>query len=340
MTAARPLLSIVGPTATGKTGLALWAAAQFDNGTEILSADSRQIYQHMSIATGADIPANFVAVDDHWQSSDGQIRLFGISKILPTESWSAYDFIRLAHGVIANSWSKNHLPILVGGTGLYHQLLWRPEHFQTDFHTLHGAHIRPDVREKAESLSVEELQNWAAKADQDHFDQLNHSDRSNPRRLVRLIEKALFEQEKKQSAGIENSLPSLAPPIRQLTIGLSAPIEFLEAAIAERVRQRIQSGAIPETERLIANFSELEWKSPAFSATGYRELRSYIEGIIDLPTATEQWVHREVRYAKRQFTWWKKYGAAEWFDVSKPKGLDQAQQKIADWIRTFTQEEK
>src|SRR5258708_29898680 len=74
---------------------------------------------------------------------------------------------------------------------------------------------------------------------------------------------------------------------------------------------------IDEVQKLIANYSDEEWKMPAFTSTGYKEVRAYLEGTLSKEQMEELWLRRELNYAKRQITWWKKYGNAQWFDVSE-----------------------
>jgi tRNA dimethylallyltransferase len=325
------IFSIVGPTATGKSQLALELATTalrlarergiiFD-GVDIISADSRQVYKGMDVGTGADLPVDFLAVEgakhglpyDFWQKN--QVRLHGLAIILPTTDWSVSHFQKLVQSVISQPAASKRLVFLVGGTGLYHlQALIQDPQLQIP--------PNPQVRQKAAVLSLSELQAWLAELSLEKWQSLNQSDRANPRRLVRAIEVSMAVSQDSVLNQLKNSHQTTTKH-RAQTLGLTGPVEFLQSQIASRVIERFTKGMIPEVEKLIANYSDEEWKLPAFSAMGFKEVRAFLEGVGTAEEVLARWTLREVQYAKRQLTWWKKQTEIEWFDVSS-----------ADWHET------
>jgi tRNA dimethylallyltransferase len=311
------LLSIVGPTATGKTNLALQLIEPLLKNfsrVDVISADSRQVYAGMEIGTGVDLPTDL---------ANERVLLHGTSFLKPTEEWSVAHFQDFARPIIEASWKAGGIPIIVGGTGLYHQQL-----FTTDPHL----HIPPneEVRQRAATSTLLQLQEWLQKVAPGKFAQMNDSDRQNPRRLVRAIELALSPAPAETHA---HASPVTEPPAYDhLFVGLTAPKEFIEAKITQRVDERLNHGMIEEVTRLRANYTDPDWKLPAFSATGYKEVRAYLEGTLEYEQMRELWTRREVQYAKRQLTWWKKAKDITWFDVSET-GLESAFSFLVDKLK-------
>jgi len=332
------LLSIVGPTATGKSQLALKLppilASDF-HFFDLISADSRQVYEGMAVGTGADVPVDFQRLTTDPESVEtfaepyfkkDTIRIHGISIRRPDQDWSVAQFREFAQKTMQSSWQENGLPILVGGTGLYHQ-----HAFSTD----QQMDVPPNeaVRAHAERISFANLQRWLKELDAAKFEALNNSDRHNPRRLIRAIEIILAQN----APAAEKKVTKLAAldqvTLEQLIIGLTDSTEQITQHIKDRIKSRLGTGMLEEVQQLIANYDEEVWREPAFSATGYKEVRAYLEDKIDYQQMQELWLRHEVQYAKRQFTWWKKQAGVEWFQISEA-GWEQAAIKIAqEWVR-------
>jgi tRNA dimethylallyltransferase len=289
-------ISIIGPTAVGKTEIALQLTElpflkQKFSGFDLISADSKQVYQGMEIITGADIPEQMKA----------DVSLFGVSMIKPNEEWSLSHFRKFGQEILNQSWSNNHLPIIVGGTGLYHRFLFSADEV---------IDLKPltEVREKAEFLTVLEMQNWLKSVNEQHFNNMNYSDQNNPRRLVRAIEVALTPAKStKQSSILKN--------YRNFTLGIIDSLTTIEQKIIQRVKQRLKTGAIQEVANLLT-LDPLPTKQ-ALSAAGVKEIEQLINGQATEFEVIEHWSRRELQYAKRQITWWKKYSQAQWFNREK-----------------------
>lgn len=273
------LLIICGPTATGKTEIAV-ALAKKLNG-ELISADSRQVYRGMDIGTGKDkdkidVPIHLLDVVD------------------PNEEFSVSHWVGLAREAISNIVSRNALPIVVGGTGLYIQALVHPPDTMN---------IPPDkhLREKLKGALVSDLQGMIDPA---ILQSMNQSDRQNPRRLIRKIE----------IAGDTKTLKKQKKEFDALIIGLTAPLPILFDRIDERVDARLRQGMEAEVARLVKEYGR---NNPSMSALGYRSL--------------EHWKQDEYAYAKRQLTWFRKQKDIVWFDVTKTDYVAKMTERILSW---------
>ena len=313
-------MTIVGPTACGKTERALEVARLLMKekkvtGVDIVSADSRQVYKGLEILTGADVPEGFEAVtlplaqyDSYKPQSgllyflnvDDSVRIFGISMIAPADEWSLAHFVNYSREVIQKSWSNGRQPILVGGTGLYHK------HLFSDDST---PQIPQDLifRKKAEKLSVENLQQWLAEIDSMRLDQMNESDRENPRRIIRAIEVATWQKKHGDSPHGESKSsesPIIWSQVENQVEFLTAPLEIIKERIEQRVQRRFISGAVEEVQDLLE--LNLPDSSPVLTTLGVPEIRQYLDGSISADDCKKLWSLHEFQYAKRQLTWWKK----------------------------------
>ncbi|HLD24403.1 MAG TPA: tRNA (adenosine(37)-N6)-dimethylallyltransferase MiaA [Patescibacteria group bacterium] len=227
------LLIISGPTATGKTKFAAHLARRFDG--ELISADSRQVYRGMDLTTGKD------RVD---------VPTWGYDVVDPDEEFSVSHWVKLAKRAISDIQSRNKLPIVVGGTGLYIKALLEP---------LQTINIPPNkkLRKKLQKLLVNALQKMISRGD------MNDSDWNNPRRLIRKIEVLNFKRgplAKQQGVPLSN--------YDSLIIGLTAPIAKLDARIDERMMARKAAGI---EEEIVALRSKYRANLPAMSAINLNE---------------------------------------------------------------------
>jgi tRNA dimethylallyltransferase len=343
------IISIVGPTATGKTDLALFLAEELlswgnegkdsdisidianikpsISGINIISADSRQVYQGLEISTGADIPENFEAVEPqkhqtntypYFTDPQHNINIHGVSIINPNQDWSLAHFVKMAQQIIQKGIEDNYLTIVVGGTSLYHSRLF-------DNNLDIKIKPNPKIRNKAEKMTLAELQNWLRKINPSKLSQMNQSDINNPRRLIRTIEIGLspknINNEKKEAQKFDFT------DIQQLMIGLKINLKILEAKIKSRVKKRWEKGSEDEIQKAITRFPQPDL--PAMSATGVKEIADYLMHKTDQKKLLELWALHEYQYAKRQITWWKKYPQVEWFDATDK----QLQNKTQDWLK-------
>lgn len=314
------LLTIVGPTATGKTAFAWQIAAFFwqhyQQPCDLISADSRQVYQGLEVVSGLDLPQQSHPEGDCFRVD--QHRLWGVTMLKPTEEWSVAHFNQLVERVTTESWREHRLPIIVGGTGLYSELS-----MTTDPQLV----IPPDVelRDRAEGLSLVELQVWVQREASSRWAAMNESDRANPRRLVRALEIARHKV-------VSSPVKTVKKDVSELVIGINAPIEYIEEKIAARVRERWQTGALPEITRL-QMLAEDNPHLPALSSTGVKQVLAYLNDQATTEQAQAAWITSERQYAKRQITWWKKRPQVEWFAVDQANWQALAMSRIDTWYQ-------
>lgn len=329
----RKLLIICGPTATGKTALALFLAKKFHG--DILSADSRQVYKGMDIVTGKDLPIDakrktlaFAKASasrqngkiSYWEARSG-VRIWLVDLVEPAESFSVSQWVRAAQKVIRNLWKGKKLPIVVGATGFYIKAL---------LDGIETIDVPPNekLRKKLRNRKTEELLEMLRKVDYQRVTSLNESDRKNPRRLIRAIEVAFWQKRHK--------LPNrkkLKADI--LMVGLTAPRDILYKRIDERVEERLKQGALDEVGKLLAR--RISWDNESMTGTGYRQLKPYFNGRITLNEAIERWKIAEHQDIKKQMTWFKKDKGIRWFDITKSNWRTDVEKLVGNW---YTRNEK
>lgn len=199
------LLIVCGPTAAGKTKLAITLAKKFNG--ELVNADSRQVYHGLDALTGKD------------RSQDVPIWLYDV--IDADEEFSVAHFVRLATRAIDNIYARGMVPIVVGGTGFYLRAL------TTSIETI-AVPPNPELRKTLRATSIEILEQQLRRIDPKRWGALNDSDRKNPRRLIRAIE----------VASSSKHIPLVKPKYDAFWIGLTAPLPVLKQRILERVAAR------------------------------------------------------------------------------------------------------
>jgi tRNA dimethylallyltransferase len=272
------LLIISGPTATGKTTLAVKIAKEFNG--ELISADSRQIYRGMDIGTGKDHPENTV--------------IHFIDIIDPDRSFSVAQYRQLAVAKIKEIQSRGKLPIVVGGTGQYIDSIINP-------HPTFSVKPNRILRFFLNKLPTGTLQKIYRFLDYKKYSLLNNSDRNNPRRLIRKIEIKLSP--KKYLSSNKNSDDILY-------ISLTAPNQFLYGRIDNRVQNRLKLGLIDEINNLLKTYS---WSDPGLNTLAYKEFATGFDQI-----NIDHWRFDEHAYARRQKSWFKKITPITFIDITKP----------------------
>ena len=291
MTVAPPLLVIAGPTATGKTGLSIAiAAALGDEGVpaEIISADSRQVYRGLDIGT-AKAPVG----------ERRGIRHHGLDLVEPDEPFTVADFAAHARGALA-AIPAGGLAILVGGTGLYLRAVARGIATESLPHDADlRAGIEADLERDGLAALVERLRHVApARA--------AAIDLRNPRRVVRALEVAELAGDVQPPAPL-----GYAGPVAW--IGLDLDRASHRDWIARRARGQFEAGLIEEARALRERFDP---SLPAFSAIGYREAWSVLDGEATVERAIAADALRNVAFAKRQRTWFRAEPGIDWLDVA------------------------
>ncbi|HEY0743770.1 MAG TPA: tRNA (adenosine(37)-N6)-dimethylallyltransferase MiaA [Chryseosolibacter sp.] len=283
----KTLLVIAGPTAVGKTDLAILLAKQLK--TEIISADSRQFFREMEIGTAKPSATALQEASHHFINSHSI-----------TETYDAAQFAKDAHSLLTKIFEYRDVCILCGGSGLYIKAVC--EGFD-DIPAI-SDDIRQSLIMKYESHGIEWLQAEMKKADPEYYEVL---DRHNPHRLIRALEVKI---------GTGKSLSSFFakeksnPNFNTLKIGLELPRDLLYEKIDKRMDLMIGHGLFEEAKALI-NFREHQ----ALQTVGYKEIFDYLDGQYDLEEAIRLLKRNSRRYAKRQLTWFKKDKEFVWFDA-------------------------
>lgn len=277
------------------------------------------------------------------------IKLWGLDLVKPDQPFDVTAFTTIAHTLIQEIQSRNKLPIIVGGTGFYIRSLLKP---QASF----GVPTNPQLRKNLELQSIESLQNQLKQLDLTKFNSMNHSDRNNPRRLIRAIEVAesrIQNPEFRIQKGIKGSLKMLSDQkfsifnfqfsnnsqilnakYQILHIGLTAPKEVLTERIQNRVLARIEAGAEAEVKALITK--GYSWTLPSLSALGYKEWRQYLEGTITRSELINLWIRHEIQYAKRQLTWFRKEPNIQWLAIETENYIEKATEFVRQWVNELS----
>ncbi|MBI2451434.1 MAG: tRNA (adenosine(37)-N6)-dimethylallyltransferase MiaA [Parcubacteria group bacterium] len=289
------LIVILGPTASGKTELAIQLAKKFSG--EIISADSRQIYKGMNI--GASKPSKDKGKG--YKVEGVPHYLFDVVK--PNQSFTVAEYKNLALKAIKNILKKGGVPILVGGTGLY---------IQAVVDNLKIPKIRPDqkLRKKLEAqIKKSGLEKIYQKLIALDPEAAKFIDPKNPRRIIRALEVILKTKKPFSSQRQKGRLL-----FDVLEIGLSKPKKNLEKRIEKRLMEQFNQGLVEEAEYLFKKYK----KSPVLlSVIGYKEIAEYFQGKTTLQETFDLINKNTQKYAKRQMTWFKKDKKINWIKSRK-----------------------
>ena len=278
------ILAVLGPTSSGKSDLAVLLAQKFNG--EIISADSRQVYRGLDIATGKVTEEEMLGIPHH---------LLDVAE--PAEQYTVSHFKRDAEKVIDEILSRGKLPILCGGTGQYADAV--TENFITP-----AAPPDMKLRLELEAKNTDELFSELKKLDPARAEKI---DRHNPRRLVRAIEIA-------RSLGIVPEIPDIPKKYDALKIAIAVDKEILDARIEQRLEKRLKQGMIEEAKKLREN--GLTFERMKDLGLEYRYLAEYLEGKITEEKMKEEIFFKDRQYAKRQMTWLKRDAKIHWFELS------------------------
>ena len=279
------LLIIAGPTAVGKTKLSIELAQYFNS--EILSVDSRQIYEELNIGVARPDPKELRIVPHHFIGN----------KSIHTP-YSAGDFEKESLSVLNTLFEKHNLIVVVGGTGLYIKAL--TDGLDT-FPAVSDA-LREDLNVLHKTKGLEILLDELKEKDPEYFEVV---DRKNPRRVIRALE--IIRTTGSKFSSMRQGLPAKRP-FSAIKLGLTEERATLYDKINRRVDQMILQGLIEEAKTLLPYR-----KLSALQTVGYSEIFSYLEGEISKDEAIELIKKNTRNYAKRQLTWFKKDKGFEWF---------------------------
>ena len=277
-----PLIVIEGPTASGKTALAIELARRLD--TEIISADSRQVYRHMDIGTAKPSSSELEAVPHHL-----------ISIIEPSQSYNVGLFCEDAGKLVELLHSQGRIPIVCGGTGMYVAGLLKGIFPQPEI----PAQIRHDIRQRMAAEGTERLYGELREADPEFAEKISPNDRQRIQRGLEIW----------AATGISISEHWRRQEREQIYVAyrilLDPPRKELYARINRRMEQMLAAGLADEIKRLL----ELGYDehSPGLSSLGYREFLPWLRNSASLQECTSLAAQHSRNYAKRQYTWYRKH---------------------------------
>lgn len=280
------LISIIGPTAIGKTALSIELSKAFN--TQIISSDSRQFYKEMSIGTAVPSKDELSQAKHHF-----------IQHISIEDNYSVGDFERDAIAKLEELFKENKVVIMVGGSGLYVNAVTKGLDNFPDIEEKIRIQLNKELKEKG----LTHLQNTLEKLDPKAYKTIAID---NPRRVTRALEVCL------QSGKPYSSFLSQKKPKRNfkvVTVGLMADREIIYSRINNRVDKMIEMGLLNEAEKLYSKKG-----LNALETVGYKELFNFFEEKYDLDTAIAEIKKNTRRFAKRQLTWFKKNEETKWFD--------------------------
>lgn len=283
------LLTVVGPTAIGKTSLAIDLALHF--GTEIISCDSRQFFKEMSIGTAVPSSEELAQVKHHF-----------IQHKSIFDTYSVGDFERDAITLLKELFKQHNVVIMVGGSGLYADTV---VYGLDDFPEV-SPEIRNELNELYQKQGITYLQTRLKDLDPIQYTQM---DVQNPQRMMRALEVCIASG--KPYSSFLNKKETLRD-FTNITIGLTAEREVVYNRINERVELMLENGLLIEAQTLFPHK-----KLNALQTVGYRELFNFFEGKTSLDFAIEEIKKNTRRFAKRQYTWFHKNKDINWFEINQ-----------------------
>lgn len=275
--AAAPLVVIVGPTASGKTALAVDLAMRYEG--EIICADSRTVYKGMDIGTAKPTPEERQSVP-HW----------GLDLVEPNERFTASDFQQYAREKIAEIRGRGKVPFLVGGTGLYVDGVL----FDYEF----GSDADHALRDHLEKYSINELHDYCKN---NNINLPKNS--SNKRYIIRAIEQKSINNRRK-----------VQPLKNAIIVGIATDRNELRTRIELRAEQLLQSGVVEEAKKLGNKYG---WNSEAMTGNIYKLIHQYVEGNLNLSEVKQRFIIKDWQLAKRQLTWLRRNQFIKWMSLEE-----------------------
>ena len=286
------LITIIGPTAIGKTSLSIALAQHF--GCEIISCDSRQFFKEMKIGTAVPSEDELAAAPHHFIQNKS---IF--------DKYSVGDFEKEALEKLDELFAKNNIQIMVGGSGLYVDAVLKGF---DEFPDIEDG-VRTEINSKFDALGIEFLQHKLQELDPNYYNKLekeNPQTLQNPQRMKRFVEVCIGSGLPYSGfIGKRNSKRNFTPII----IGLESDREIMYDRINQRVELMFEAGLVEEVKQLLPHKDR-----NALQTVGYRELFDYFEEKCTLEFAAAQIKQNTRRFAKRQMTWFKRTENAIWFD--------------------------
>ena len=304
------VVAIGGPTATGKTALSVALARQFNG--EVINADSMQVYRGLSVGTAKATEEERAGVCHHL-----------LDFLNPEEPYSVAEFVEMAAGLIPQITGRGHLPLVVGGTGLYitsllHGIAFAPQRSDPE--------LREELQQEAEEQGAQALYERLRQIDPEYAAKVHPN---NLPRVIRALEVFRLTG-RKMSEEQRQSRPE-TPPYRSLCLCLTYRDRAeLYRRIDLRVDKMLELGILEEAETVWLHKAEYR---TAAQAIGYKEFFPYFEGTRSLAACTAALKQATRRYAKRQLTWFRHQNDARWLYVDEEDAFGRAAELIQDFLQ-------
>lgn len=291
------LISIVGPTAAGKTGFALELARKFR--APVISADSRQVYKGMDIGTAKPRPEEIEGIPHYF-----------FDEIEPSHSISAGEFGDRVDALLDELFTQQFLVLLVGGSGFYLQAVWEglnefpevaPEIRETLNREMEEGGLEPLVQE----LKTSDPATWAS------------IDRKNPVRVIRALE--IFRATGEPISTFRTGPEKKEKNYRDIKLGLTMDRPVLYDRINHRVDMMMAHGLLDEVRGLLEKYGD---EAPGLQSVGYIELVAYLKGECSLEEAVRLIKRNSRRLAKRQYTWFRRFPDIAWFESEEHRDME------------------
>jgi tRNA dimethylallyltransferase len=305
----KTIVIIAGPTASGKTKTSIEVAKKLN--TEIVSADSMQIYKYMDIGTAKPKRSEMEGIPHHM-----------IDVVYPDEDFSVAVYREMAGQCVDSIISKNKIPIVVGGTGLYiNSFLYNMDFTETPEDT----EYRNYLKNYAVIYGNEALHSLLKGVDKESYERLHAND---TKRIIRALE--VHKNTGKTITKYQAESQNQSSDYNCIYIGLNMDRKKLYGIINKRVDNMFNIGLIDEVKNLIQMGYNKNLKS--MSAIGYKEIFDYLEGIYTLEEVKETIKRNTRRYAKRQITWFKHQGNIHWVNVDDFNSISEIAENILQYI--------
>ncbi len=291
----KKVLIVAGPTASGKSALAVELAKKYNG--EIISCDSMQIYKYLDVGTAKIKPEEMQGVGHHM-----------LDVIMPGEEFSAWEYSVAAKELIEDITARGKLPVVVGGTGLYIESVIYPLNFSVN----KDADVRARLQRELDEYGAEKLHERLKSLDPVDAEKIHPN---NTKRLIRALE--IIEL----SGGVKNKEELRTPQYDVCLITLEIPREELYKRIDERVERMFASGLEREVRDLLDK-GLVTKDSQSMQAIGYKEFFPYFEGLRTLSEVKDEIKQNTRRYAKRQMSWLRRYKFAHSINPSDKTAAD------------------
>lgn len=278
------IIAIVGPTASGKTKLAVALAKKYNG--EIVSADSRQVYRGLDLGSGKDL------------EEYGRVPYHLIDVVSPKTTFTVAQYQKKAYRAIDDILKRHKLPILVGGSGLYIDAVAKGYQFGISHSKLETNKIRNKLAAKSLAWLLKELQ----RLDLPTYKTI---DKANRVRVERAVERSLLNV----------GTVTMKPKYEIIWLGINPDREILRTKITKRLKQRIKQGLITEVERL--HQGGISWRRLESFGLEYRFTTQYLQGKLEYREMIEQLIIANYQFSRRQVTWFKRNKDIHWITNSK-----------------------